>query len=54
MDKTKYDLKITKPDGILEYQSLDKVETAFKTIECLLDLELASKDEINSCKFIRK
>ena len=47
MDKTKYDLKITKHDETSYYQSLDKVESAFKIIECLLDLELESKNEIN-------
>ena len=52
MDKTKYDLKITNNEGVSDYQSLDKVETAFKIIECLLDLELESKDEINSHNFI--
>jgi hypothetical protein len=52
MDKTKYDLKITNKDGVSDLQSLDKVETAFKIIKCLLDLELESKDEINSHNFI--
>ena len=52
MDKTKYDLKITKKDKTSNFQSLDKVECAFKIIQCLLDLELNSKDEINSHNFI--
>ena len=52
MDKTKYDLKITKKDKTSNFQSLDKVECAFKIIQCLLDLELNSKEEINSHNFI--
>lgn len=53
MDRTKYDLKITNDDGANNFQSLDKVETALKIIECLLDLKLESKEEINAHKFIR-
>lgn len=53
MDRTKYDLKITNDNGANNFQSLDKVETAFKIIECLLDLKLESKEEINAHKFIR-
>ncbi|WP_271424017.1 AAA family ATPase [Aequorivita sinensis] len=53
MDRTKYDLKIKNDDGVNNFQSLDKVETAFKIIECLLDLKLESKEEINAHKFIR-
>ena len=53
MDRTKYDLKITNDDGVNNFQSLDKVETAFKIIECILDLKLESKEEINAHKFIR-
>jgi hypothetical protein len=53
MDRTKYDLKITNDAGAKSFQSLDKVETAFKIIECLLDLRLESKEEINDHKFIR-
>ena len=53
MDRTKYDLKITNDAGAKNFQSLDKVETAFKIIECLLDLKLESKEEINDHKFIR-
>ena len=52
MDRTKYDLKTTTKDGTSHFQSLDKVETAFKIIEGLLDLELETKDEINSHNFI--
>jgi hypothetical protein len=52
MDRTKYDLKFTTKDGTSHFQSLDKVETAFKIIEGLLDLELETKDEINSHNFI--
>ncbi|MDA9325806.1 AAA family ATPase [bacterium] len=53
MDRTKYDLKISNDDGAKNFQSLDKVESAFKIIECLLDLKLESKEEINDHKFIR-
>jgi len=53
MDRTKYDLKITNNDGANNFQYLDKVETAFKIIECLLDLKLESKEEINAHNFIR-
>lgn len=53
MDRTKYDLKITNNDRVSNFQYLDKVETAFKIIECLLDLKLESKEEINAHKFIR-
>lgn len=51
MDRTKYDLKITNKDGANNFQSLDKVETAFKIIEGILDLELETKDEINAHNF---
>jgi|GEM_PF-1177514 len=53
MAKTKYDLKITKKDGVSDLASIGIVAIAFKIIECLLDLELESKDEINDHKFIR-
>ncbi len=52
MDKTKYNLNITKDGGIAVYQSLDKVNAAFKIIECFLDLGLESKEDINSHNFI--
>ncbi|WP_417873696.1 AAA family ATPase [Xanthomarina gelatinilytica] len=53
MDRTKYDLIITNNAGTNNFQNLDKVETAFKIIECILDLKLESKEEINAHKFIR-
>jgi len=52
MDKTKYNLNITKDGGITDYQSLDKVKAAFKIIEYFLDSGLESKEDINSHNFI--
>ena len=51
MDRTKYDLIITSNVNANNFQSLDKVETAFKIIECFLDLELETKEEIKSHNF---
>lgn len=53
MDRTKYDLKIRYDDGVISFQSLDKVENALKIIKCLLDLKLESKEEIKAYKFIK-